>query len=48
MIVGLALATNTHPGPWWDEPDEAIYTALELLEEQAAAVNKRKGGRRGR
>ncbi len=46
MIVGLAIATNTHPGPWWDEPQEAIYTALELLEEQHEQVKSKRSKRR--
>ena len=31
MIVALALATMTAPSQWWDEDDETIATALELL-----------------
>ena len=30
--MSLALATGTAPRDWRDEPDEAIATALELLE----------------
>lgn len=34
-IVALAIATNTMPSQWVEESEEAIVTALELLEEQA-------------
>jgi hypothetical protein len=31
--VGLALASHTSPGDWWDESDATLATALELLAE---------------
>jgi hypothetical protein len=31
MIVALALATMTAPRDWWDEDDETIATALDLV-----------------
>jgi hypothetical protein len=35
------VATNTHPGPWWQESEEAVLTVLDILEDQAKA--KRRG-----
>jgi hypothetical protein len=39
-VVEVALATRTAPRDWWDEDDETLATALELLQEQADAVRK--------
>lgn len=36
------MATNTHPGPWWQESEEDVLTVLAILEDQAKAA-KRKG-----
>jgi hypothetical protein len=46
VIAEIAVATGTHPGPWWDEPEEMLITVLEIFSEQAAAHAKRK--RKGR
>jgi len=37
VIAELAVATHTHPGPWWDEPEEMLLTVLAVLEEKAQA-----------
>jgi hypothetical protein len=29
--VELAIATNTAPDAWWDQTDEVIATALDVL-----------------
>lgn len=39
MIVAIALATQTAPRDWWDEDDATLATALDLLEERAAAYD---------
>lgn len=41
--MALALATQTAPGAWWDEDDATILTALELLAEQAEAMERARG-----
>jgi hypothetical protein len=38
----VAVATHTHPAPWWDEDLETILTVLEIFQEQAAEVDKAK------
>lgn len=40
LIVELAIATNTAPAAWRDEPDEVLATALDVMEQ---AASKRKG-----
>ncbi len=35
MIVELAIATQTAPRDWWDEPLEVILTAQAVLARQA-------------
>jgi hypothetical protein len=30
--VELAVATSTAPRDWWDEPDEILATALDVLD----------------
>jgi hypothetical protein len=42
--VELALATNTAPADWRDEPDEVLAIALDVLERQAAEVKKHRKG----
>lgn len=39
-MVALALATNIAPSVWAEQTDEAIVTALDLLEEQAERVRR--------
>jgi len=39
------VATQTAPRDWWDEPDEVLATALDVLDKQAKEV-KRRGGKR--
>lgn len=34
MIVELAIATNTPPSAWWDEPPEVLVTAAAVLHER--------------
>lgn len=38
MIVELAIATQTAPRDWIDEPDEVIATALDVLVKRAEAM----------
>ena len=38
----IALATETAPREWWDEDDATLATAVDILQERAAAM---KGGR---
>jgi hypothetical protein len=40
VIVELAIATNTAPAAWRHEDEETVYTALEILEEQAARMKR--------
>jgi hypothetical protein len=47
VIAEIAVATNTHPGPWWQESEETVLTVLEILADQHAALSKRKRRRRG-
>lgn len=42
-MVELAIATQTAPGDWWDEPDEVIATALDVLEKQAREAKRHRG-----
>jgi hypothetical protein len=35
------VATNTHPGPWWQESEETVLTVLDILEDQAKAAKRR-------
>jgi hypothetical protein len=46
--VELAMATRTAPADWWDESDEVLATALDVLDRQAQQVKTAKGGRRGK
>lgn len=39
-MVALAVATGIAPSVWAAEADEAIVTALALLEDQAEAVSR--------
>jgi hypothetical protein len=45
--VELAVATRTAPADWWDEPDEVLATALDVLEQNANRM-KEAGGRRAK
>ena len=36
----LAIATKTAPADWWDEPDEVIATALEVLKLNAERIRE--------
>jgi hypothetical protein len=45
--VELAVATNTAPADWWDEPDEVVATAVDVLNKQAEKMRERRR-RRGR
>jgi len=38
--VELAVATNTAPRDWWDEPDGVLATALDVLADQAERMDK--------
>lgn len=42
----LALATGTSPSQWWDEDERAILTAVDILNAQAKAAEKRRRRRR--
>jgi hypothetical protein len=41
LIVELAIATSTAPAQWWDESDEVLSTAVAVLIERAAAMNRK-------
>jgi hypothetical protein len=41
--VEIALATQTAPAAWWDEPDEVLATVIQVLTEQAQRRTRRKG-----
>jgi len=41
MIVELAIATNTAPRDWWDEPLEVILTATTVLHRIARTQRRR-------
>lgn len=45
MICEIAVATNTHPGPWFAETEETVMTVVAILEEQAAAIKAKTKGR---
>jgi hypothetical protein len=40
LIVEIAVATNTHPGPWFHEDEATIMTVVDILEKQAEASKK--------
>jgi hypothetical protein len=40
--VELAIATQIAPSHWREETDEAIATALDVLERQAAQIKRRR------
>jgi hypothetical protein len=40
-MVELAIATRTAPADWFDEDDATIATAVEILNERAAAARRR-------
>lgn len=40
----LAIATNTAPAAWWDEPDEVLATAMDVLIEQAERIEAARNG----
>jgi len=42
--VELAIATNTHPGPWFEEDERTVMTALDVLEKQAEAIKRKSKG----
>lgn len=42
--MSIALATQTAPHHWWDEPDAVLATALELLGEQAERIERARHG----
>lgn len=42
------MATNTAPANWWDEPDEVLATALDVLTAQAERAKAYKTKRKGR
>jgi hypothetical protein len=46
VIAEVAVATHTHPGPWWQESEEMVLTVLEIFAEQAAAAEKANKKRR--
>jgi hypothetical protein len=41
----VAVATNTHPGPWWDEDEETIVTVVDILNAQAEQIREVSRGR---
>ena len=42
--MSIALATQTAPRDWWDEPDAVLATAMELLEDQAERIEQARHG----
>jgi hypothetical protein len=44
--VEIAIATQTSPGDWWDETDEVIATALDVLDRNAARIKQASRKRR--
>jgi hypothetical protein len=40
LVVELAIATRTAPRDWWDEDDNTIATALDVLEIQAKEMRR--------
>jgi hypothetical protein len=41
--VEIAVATQTAPAAWWDEPDEVLATVLDVLEAAHRKARKGKG-----
>jgi hypothetical protein len=39
-VVEIALAVGTSPRDWWDEDDETLATALDVLQQRDAEVRK--------
>jgi hypothetical protein len=44
--VEIAVATQTAPADWWNEPDEVLATVLAVLEKNSREVKKRRGRNR--
>ena len=42
----IAVATHTHPGPWFEEDERTVMTVVDILEKQADEL-KAKTKRRG-
>jgi hypothetical protein len=42
MIVEIAIATQTAPRDWYDESDEILATAIDVLAEMAARTKRMK------
>ena len=40
-MVEIAVATQTAPRDWWEEPDEVLATTLDVLAKNAAEVKRR-------
>jgi hypothetical protein len=36
----VAVATNTHPGPWFMEDEATVITVVDILEKQNEAIKK--------
>lgn len=41
MICEIAVATNTHPGPWFLEDETTVMTVLDVLEKRAEAMKSK-------
>src|SRR5262245_32673126 len=41
LIVEIAIATNTAPADWYDEDDRTIATVLDVMQIQAADMERR-------
>jgi hypothetical protein len=39
--VEIAVATQTAPADWWEEPDEVLATVIAVLEKNAREVKRR-------
>jgi hypothetical protein len=44
LICEIAVATQTHPGPWFDEDEMTVMTVVDILEKQAEAMKKARKG----
>ena len=38
--MSIAIATQTAPHDWWDEPDVVLATAMDILADQAEALER--------
>jgi hypothetical protein len=46
LICEIAVATNTAPSQWWDEPADVLATVVEILDDVRKEI-KKKGRKHG-